>query len=216
MCVSVQTSVRDLCRRCIIWPCGRKRRRPGESSISILRFSRNPVLPLTPCTVDLDGSYTHSLFLNKMSISNFDPAFPPLHKAVFHGDDAAVTVLIANPPPKGLQLEILGKFNYYDVVTVCTILGTAVTYFSSVATIDALLKAGANPRAHISIDDRWKTPLQNLRETRENALRSGSIEEFGKWWLEFCDRAPTAEWFDQVEALLVAAEETRVVQLVAA
>jgi hypothetical protein len=150
-----------------------------------------------------------------MSISNFDPAFPPLHKAVFKGDDAAVTALIANPPPKGLQLEILGKFDYFDVVTVCTTLGTAVAFFSSVATIDALLKAGANPRAHISIktefpefsiDDRSKTPLQTVRETRENAQESGSIEEFGEWWLEFLGRAPTAEWFDQVEALLVAAE----------
>jgi hypothetical protein len=150
-----------------------------------------------------------------MPISNFDPAFPPLQKAVFDGDDAAVTALIANPHPKGLQLEILGKFDYYDVVTVCTILGTAVTYFSSMATIDALLKAGANPRARISIDGLSKTPLQTVRETRENAQRIGSIEEFGVWWLEFCDRAPTAEWFDQVEALLVAAEETRAVQLVA-
>ena len=142
------------------------------------------------------------------SISNFDPNFPPLHKAVFDGDDAAVAALIANPPPVGLQLETRGSFCYYDVESLSTTLGTAVDYFSSATTIDALIKAGANPKAFLMGNSLFGMPesaLQRVRSTRDNALRDGgTIEEFGKFWLEFCGRAPTTEWFDQVEALLVA------------
>jgi hypothetical protein len=147
--------------------------------------------------------------LNTMSISDSDsePLLPPLHQAVSDGDDTAVFALIGNPPPEGLQLEARKESDYFDCIIICTTLGTAVYFYSSVATINALLKAGANPLARISVDKKSKTLLQHVRATRKDALSQGSIEEFGEFWLEFCGRAPTASWFKQVEALLVAAEK---------
>jgi hypothetical protein len=144
--------------------------------------------------------------LSKKGISNFAPNFPPLHAAVFQGNDDVVAALIATPPANGLELEVHGFFDFFDTESLHTTFGTAVVYFSSVTTIEALLKAGANPRAHL-ISNHWSmTPLQKVRQMRETALEK--IEEFGEFWLEFCGRAPTAEWFDQVEALLLAAEAT--------
>lgn len=144
----------------------------------------------------------------KQVINNFDEAFPPLHDAVFNKTDEEVFALIANPPSKGLELEVVVSFFYYDVTSLSTTLGTAVKYFSSPAVIAALLEAGANPKARIHQDgEPGRTPLQLMRWLRKNALRNGgTIEEFAEFWLEFCGRGPTKEWFEQVEALLLAAE----------
>lgn len=148
----------------------------------------------------------------KNAISNCDDAFPPLHDAVFNKTDEEVFAIIANPPPQGLQLEIVGSFCYYDVTSFSTTLGTAVNYFASPAVIAALLEAGAKPKARIYQDgESAKTPLQAVRQMRKNALRNGgTIEEFAEFWYEFCGRGPSKEWFDQVEALLVSAEANRI------
>ena len=141
-----------------------------------------------------------------MSISNFDAAFPPLHKAVFDGEDATVFALIASHPvPRGLELEVPISFSYYDFTTEFTTLGTAVNYFSSVAVSSALLDAGATPLA-LQLSSGPKTPLQLVQATRKAAREMGTIDSFGEFWLDFCGRAPTAEWFDEVTALLVKAE----------